>query len=203
VNAHDASMIEVELKFRVRDLNALSMQVMSMGAIEGPREEHEDLYFRHPCRDFVKTREALRIRRVRVTHGAMATNLPSVLETRVTYKGPHLPGGIKARHELEWDLQPSDPNGDNLQELLVFLGFRPVSTVKKIRRSLILQREQRDVTIALDDVQDVGTYVEVEVIASGREDVESARGIVEQLAKDLQLVERESRSYLTLLVGKR
>lgn len=203
MNLQDKSTIEVELKFRADDLPSLRSRLESLGASPGPVETHQDLYFRHPCRDFVKTREALRVRRVQVTRVDEGGQFETVNETRVTYKGALLPGGIKARKELEWDLQPSDPDGQHLQELLVSLGFEPVTTVKKIRHSLLLMREGREVTIAMDDVEDVGSYVEIEVIALGESEVASSRDTVCKLATELNLVEPESRSYLSLLLAKR
>lgn len=203
MNLQDKSTIEVELKFRADDMPSLRSRLESLGASPGPVEAHQDLYFRHPCRDFVKTREALRVRRVQVTREVEGGEFETVNETRVTYKGPLLPGGIKARKELEWDLQPSDPDGQHLEELLVSLGFEPVTTVKKIRHSLLLMREGREVTIAMDDVEDVGSYVEIEVIALGESKVALARDTVCKLATELNLVEPETRSYLSLLLAKR
>jgi len=202
LNSQDKSTIEVELKFRAEDLPSLRSRLEALGATPGPVEAHQDLYFRHPCRDFVKTREALRVRRVQVTRVVEGGRLESVKETRVTYKGPPLPGGIKARHELEWDLQPSDPDGQHLQSLLISLGFEPVTTVSKIRHSMLLMKAGREVTVAMDEVEGVGSYVEIEVIALGESEVASSRDTVCQLATELNLAEPESRSYLSLLLAK-
>lgn len=195
-------MIEVELKFRVEDLPLIEKRLTAMEASAGPIESHQDLYFRHPCRDFVATREALRIRRVGITGDDASGQTELAKETRVTYKGPLLPGNIKARRELEWSLQPSDPDGHQLQELLGCLGFEAVTTVRKRRYSMSLVREQREVTIAMDDVENVGSFVEVEVIAVGEQDVGVAREIVSQLATELGLSDPEPRSYLSMVLAK-
>lgn len=202
MNSHDLSTIEVELKFRVENLELLRERLLSMGALPSVTESHQDTYFRHPCRDFTETREALRIRRVEVVRANNNDLDEPADEARVTYKGPPLAGDVKARHELEWALQPSDPDGQNLQRLLVFLGFSAVTTVRKSRRSMTLVRAGRAVTLALDEVVEVGTYVEVEVLAEGEKDVATAREIVGKLAAELNLVEPERRSYLSLLLGK-
>jgi adenylate cyclase, class 2 len=202
VNSPQQSSIEVELKFRVTDQASLANRLSQIGAVMNQQESHRDLYFRHPCRDFVQTREALRIRRVTITRAGSTSLLEPAHESRVTYKGPHLPGGIKARHELEWPLNPSDPDGEQLQELLIRLGFEPVTTVVKQRQSLSLTREGREITVALDEVEQVGSYVEVEVLATGECDVPVARELVGRLAAELNLTEPESRSYLSLLLGK-
>ncbi len=193
--------IEVELKFLVDDHDELFQRLAQLGAREAVKESHRDLYFRHPCRDFEQTREALRIRRVVITDPTRDT-IESESQARVTYKGPHLPGGIKARQELEWELNPSDPQGQQFEELLMRLGFEPVTTVVKHRRSLLLTRDGREVTVALDNVDHVGRYVEVEVLAMDEADLPTARDLVGRLAAELGLTQPESRSYLSLLLGK-
>jgi adenylate cyclase class 2 len=200
VNDSELSLIEVELKFLVDDKDSLLAQLESFDALPQPIENHRDLYFRHPSRDFEKTREALRIRRIVVTQNDSHGEIAVESQSRVTYKGPHLPGGIKARHELEWALQPSDPHGENLEELLLRLGFEPITTVSKVRRPMLLLRQGHQLTVALDEVQNVGSYVEVEVIARGEHEVANARALVERVAAELGLMKPESRSYLSLLL---
>ncbi|MGV3486322.1 MAG: class IV adenylate cyclase [Planctomycetaceae bacterium] len=193
---------EVELKFRIEDVEQLMQKLVHLQAVEQPSETHRDTYYRHPCRDFVQTREALRIRQVLTTANSASGQSHAVHEARITYKGPRLPGDIKARHELEWPLNPSDPGGGQMGELLTCLGFEPVATVVKTRRSMVLAREGRDVTVAIDQVEQVGSYAEVEVVADGERDVEAARGIVARLADELALSAPEARSYLSLLLAR-
>ena len=194
-------LIEVELKFVIEDKALLFDRLNALEAVPQPIENHQDLYFRHPSRDFAKTREALRIRRLLVTRMEDNGDTAIKQQARVTYKGTPLSDGIKARHELEWELQPSDPQGDNLQELLIRLGFEPVMTVVKERRPMLLLMQGREVTVAIDEVQNVGSYVEVEVIAVGEADVAAARAAVEKVAVELGLSKPESRSYLAMLLG--
>lgn len=197
-----STSIEVELKFRIASAAAVWQQLVEMGAIPSADETQHDLYFRHPCRDFVQTREALRIRRVTITRSDSSGQLERSKESRVTYKGPHLPGAIKARQELEWTLNPSDPLGEQLQDLLTRLGFEAVTTVVKHRRSMTLHLEGHDVAVALDEVEQVGSYAEVEVIAASETGLEAARQIVGRLAAELNLGEAEPRSYLSMLLDQ-
>ncbi len=194
-------LIEVELKFLVEDSALLLVRLDAFGAVPQPIENHQDLYFRHPSRDFSATREALRIRRVKVTRTELNGDANIEYQSRVTYKGPPLSGGIKARHELEWELQPSDPQGENLQELLIRLGFEPVATVVKERRPMLMLVQGREITVAIDDVQSVGNYVEVEAIAAGEADVSAARALVQQVAQDMGLSKPETHSYLSMLLA--
>ncbi len=82
---HDADQsttpttLEVELKFAIADGPALLSTLHEIGATFVGQEQHADTYYAHPCRDFVQTGEALRIRKVDgVAH--------------VTFKGPKQPG---------------------------------------------------------------------------------------------------------------
>jgi adenylate cyclase, class 2 len=202
MNQSQSASIEVELKFRVHDPKSLHTKLDSLSPSTASIEAHCDTYFRHPCRDFAATREALRIRRVTtrsVNHEGLTREST---EARVTYKGPHLPGLVKARRELEWSLEPSDAGGNNLEALLVHLGFEPVASVKKQRSSSQLMRAGREVTIALDEVESVGSFVEVEVLAVGEDDVAAAREIVAGVASELGLQSPEIRSYLSLLLSR-
>lgn len=195
--------IEVELKFYVHEPEALRAKLESLRPSATSIESHCDTYFRHPCRDFAATREALRIRRVTTHPNAGESVTELCTEARVTYKGPHLPGLVKARRELEWSLEPSDAGGSNLETLLIHLGFEPVASVKKQRRSSQLIRAGREVTIAFDEVENVGSFVEVEVLAVGEEDVAAAREVVSGLASELGLHSPETRSYLSLLLSRK
>jgi len=197
------SMIEVELKFPCADHESMHRMLVDLGAIRGPDETHQDLYFRHPCRDFVQTREALRIRRVKIETTGTADGGPAEFESRVTYKGPHLPGGVKAREELEWCISPSDARGEYQERLLVLLGFEPVAIVTKERRSFGIVYQGREVTVTLDEVEGVGKYVEVEIVAEGLDDMPNARQVVTRLTMELGLSEPESRSYLSMLLANR
>lgn len=196
------SLIEVELKFCVPDAEALIAKLVNLDACDVEAESHCDTYFRHPCRDFAATREALRIRRITRHRQDELGAMSDEQDTCVTYKGAHLPGNVKARRELEWSLEASDHDGTNLQSLLLCLGFEMVATVKKQRRSRQLRRSGRDVIVALDQVENVGSYAEIEVLAADENDLQAARDVVSRLAEELGLSTPEPRSYLTLLLSR-
>ena len=142
---------EVEQKHRVPDVRALDERLAERGAEIGPPVEQSDQYFAHPCRDFAKTDEALRIRTVGD-------------KSFVTYKGPKLDTTTKTRRELELPLDPSDADGSKFAELLRSLGFTPVAVVRKRRRTFRHRcRTADEVEGALDDVDGVGTFVELEL----------------------------------------
>ena len=114
-------MIEVEQKFVVPDHQQTASRLAELGHDLGPTVRQVDRYFSHPSRDFGKTDEALRIRRI----GNAVV---------ITYKGPKLDGETKSREEIEIELPPGDESARQMIELLSALGFQPVGEVCKVRR---------------------------------------------------------------------
>jgi adenylate cyclase class 2 len=177
---------EVEQKHLVSDRSALLKRLAVSGATLGTAVVQSDQYFAHPARDYVATDEALRIR---------STGDGSL----VTYKGPKLDVVTKTRRELELPLHPHDPNGSQFAELLLALGFRPVATVRKHRQKFHIERAGRQVDGALDDVDGVGSFIELELIADEAE-LEETKQVIRDLAAELGLGPTERRSYLGMLL---
>lgn len=180
---------EVEQKFPVADLAEMQAKLLDLGAeVSEPRLE-VDCYYAHPARDFAATDEALRIRRVGRAN-------------RITYKGPKIDRTTKTRQEIELELPPEEAGASAWANLLEVLGFRPVAEVRKRRRKALVPWQGRRVEVSLDDVEQVGTFAELELMA-GAGDVEAARGCIASLAGHLGLSESERRSYLELLLVER
>ncbi len=175
--------LEVEQKFRVTDHAAVREQLLTLGAEARGVDEQWDEYLRHPGRDFTVTGEALRLRRV---NG----------QPFITYKGPKQSHAVKTRRELEFPLGIA---GERLPELLEALGFQSVAQVSKHRERFHLTHDGMDVEVALDVVDRVGRFVEVEVVAE-EEAIENAQRAVLTLAQELGLTELEPRSYLRMLL---
>lgn len=180
---------EVEQKFRVSDLSALERQLIALGATVGEDHEQVDCYYRHPTRDFARTDEALRLRRVGK-------------HNYITYKGPKLDQATKTRREIEMPLPSGDAGAAQAAELLAALSFDPVLEVRKHRRHLALTWNGTPVEIALDRVAEVGQFVELELIADDSS-LQSARKTIAALAAELGLSASERRSYLEMLIESR
>ncbi len=177
---------EVEQKFPVADLKDVARRLASLGAEAGPPREEIDLYFAHPLRDFAATDEALRIRCKDKT-------------ALITYKGPKIDRTTKTRREIELPLAGDEQMVSQWRELLEVLGFRPVAEVRKLRGKAVLAWHGRTFVAALDDVDRLGTFVELETL-TGPDDLEAAKADLASLAEQLDLKHSQRRSYLELLL---
>ena len=88
---------------------------------------------------------------------------------------------------------------ERFTELLYALGFRAVGVVKKRRWPGALDWQGKNVVVALDDVDGLGTFVELEILCEEC-DVNASKVAMNSLAAELGLSQSERRSYLELLV---
>ncbi|MBS0211172.1 MAG: class IV adenylate cyclase [Planctomycetes bacterium] len=180
---------EVESKFPIHDPQGLAREFAARGVVWGEAEQHADSYFNHPARDFAQTDEALRIRQIGdVNH--------------VTYKGPKIDTTTKTRREIELPLAAGAEMARGLSEMLSALGFRPVATVRKERRHGALAWQGFEVTLAWDNAEALGEFLELEIVAPEAQ-MHAARDAIVSLAADLKLGAAERRSYLEMLLAAR
>ncbi|WP_461866174.1 class IV adenylate cyclase [Thermococcus sp.] len=147
------------------------------------KEQQEDLYFQHPCRDFAETDEALRIRIKR---------FDGHFEAFLTYKGPKLDDVSKTRKEIEVPISDVKLYLD----ILSSLGFKKVATVEKIREKYYVEK---GITITLDEVKGLGKFIEIEELAA--EDAEIKREVkkLKNILLALGVRHFERKSYLELI----
>lgn len=184
-------MLEAELKAFLGDLTAeeLAERAMALGFLPEEQVRETDVYFNGTERDFRRTDEALRLRSVR--------RLPDgPRESLITYKGPKLDRVSNARTEYETAVS----DGETAQKLLEALGYRPLAVVDKVRRTC----RREDVTLCLDEVAELGSFLELEILVPGEEQREAAvsrlLALLEELGVPRDRLSR--RSYLELLAEK-
>lgn len=181
--------IEVEQKFHIGDTNALLERLAENRALSKHVVHQVDTYYSHPQRDFAATDEALRIRRVGESNF-------------ITYKGPKLDATTKTRREIELPLASGSASAGGYDELLQALSFSRVAEVSKIRQIFQLQRDGLHIEISLDQVKDIGDFVELEVVVDSDSEIEAAKEHINTLAEQLHLDGTERRSYLELLLAQ-
>jgi adenylate cyclase class 2 len=181
---------EVEVKYRSADHDRLRSLLLERGAREDAPVEQEDVYLRHPARDFAQTHEALRLRQIGV-------------DNRITYKGPRFPGPTKTREEIEISVAPGEAVATDLSRLFANLGFQPVAAIRKRRTTFHLTWPPHDIEVSLDRVEGLGDFAEIEAIAPEETGLSSAQAAVLALADELGLDQVEPRSYLRMALEAR
>lgn len=181
-------MYEVEQKFHLDDGIDVEAALSALGASFQEPSEQRDLYLTHPTRDFGRTDEALRLRQE---------------DSRIclTYKGPKVDRITKTRREVEVELASGEAAA-GMQEMLGALGFAPLVEVRKARRRAEVVWDGTVVVVALDDVADLGRFVELEILA-GADQLDAARGRIASLSEALNLHRNERLSYCEMLLGRR
>jgi adenylate cyclase class 2 len=168
-------MLELEMKAKIDKYTRGRIdQILRRAEFLEERIE-DDVYFSSPIRDFKETDEALRVR----YSGDKAI---------LTFKGPKLDKISKSREEYE-----AYVSGE-MEQILQKLGYKKLLNVRKKRKVYLY----KDFTISLDDVEDLGEFLEVELKSENLQDVKR----IENLFDDLFL-ESERKSYLELLLLKK
>jgi len=181
-------VIEVEVKAWVKDRRTfedLPRRIAQLGVLEEKSYTQRDIYFAHPSRNFLLTDEALRIR---IEDG----------KCEMTYKGPKIDKLSKTRVEITLKVD----NCEKAIEFLRRLGFSEVMEVVKERRVFKVPYKGREVKVSLDEVKNLGTFIELECTVDNEEKIPHARddllSLLECLGISKEMTER--RSYLELLL---
>jgi adenylate cyclase class 2 len=183
-------MLEIELKCPVADLNEVRHYLDTHGWDKLHAQDEVDAYFNAPDRDFGQTDEAMRLRRIG------AKNI-------LTYKGPKVDAVSKTRKECEVRLQDGPETAAGMWEIMTALRYRLTAEVRKHRTTYQPARPGRyDIEVCLDDVVDVGQFVELEIKAPATER-EAALQYLQELAREMGLHQSERRSYLELLLTQK
>ncbi len=178
---------EVEQKYLLDQAADLREKLDCEGARFLFVEQHLDTYLAHPARNFRQTDEAFRIRRV--NNDACAT-----------YKGPRLPGPVKTRQEIELRIEANEI--EQWLQMLCALGFRTLPPIKKVRNVFSLACEGHNFAVAIDEVDQLGTFAEIELIVTNFDKLGQAREAIESLGHRLNLHHSQPKSYLSQLLTK-
>ena len=176
-----SSVIEVETKIAVSNLPEIADRLHSLGAENLGSSVQQDTYLNAPHCDYAHTDEALRVRETE-----------SGIE--ITYKGPKQKhSGSKARKEITLSVE----SAQDAISLFTAIGFFVSAHVRKDRN----EYRYGDTTIALDCVEGLGTFVEIEVLTD--DNVSAAQKAIESVKKELNISgEHIPVSYLELLITK-
>jgi adenylate cyclase, class 2 len=180
-------MLEVEVRYRYTDRAGLIAQLLGLGATQTQNRTDVDSYFNAPDRDLKAFDEAFRLRRVGQTN-------------YLTYKGPRRDAETKTRTEIEVPLGAGDEIAADTERLLAALRYKPIVVVNKKRQVYRFTRGKFQMEACFDDVERIGSFIELEIMAE-EDQYESAKGVLLQTADDLGLTEKETRSYLGMVLA--
>lgn len=183
-------MLEVELKASLTAQQAASLpeRLRDLKFMPQGSFEEIDLYFNGGGRDFRKTDEALRLRTCRDLNAGTA-------QTLVTYKGPK--ADVRSNSRTEYETSVGDL--DTARSLLESLGFTAQFIVDKTRREF----GRGDVTVCLDTVENLGSFLELETLLEDESNRDAAVDELLSLLDQLEIA-REAlsrKSYLELLIA--
>lgn len=131
------AMKEIEIKAKIEE--DISRKIIENNGIFLREVFQEDIYFEHPCKDFKKSDEALRLRKEENNF-------------ILTFKGKREEGKVKKREEIETKVE------ETIIEILERLGFKRMCIVRKKRKEFSLG----NVKIFIDDVENLGKFIEIE-----------------------------------------
>ena len=136
-----------------------------------------------------KTDEALRIRTCENFTTRETTSF-------LTYKGAKLDTVSTTRKELETRIE----DADIAREILISLGYKKLYPVTKLRQYYHKGR----MTACVDQVESLGSFLELEILVDSPEQKESALQSIEALLLDMgsSLKETTRKSYLSMLLSK-
>ena len=153
----------------------------SPGGRRSPQDRTDvDLYFNAPDRDLKATDEAFRLRRI---GDAELPHLQGA-EARRRDQDPHRDRGPARRRRRGGGRRRADARSPS--------GYRPVVTVRKKRQVYRFARGGFAMEACFDDVELVGPFVELEILAP-EEQYEPAKAVLLPTAAELGLTEKETR----------
>lgn len=192
------NLIEVEVKLKINSADEISAKLIDLGYKQSRILRETDVYFNAEDRDFRTTDEALRIRKVECLDDLplIADGSAEDILTLLTYKGPKLDDISMTRKEIELIVEDFDA----MSEILEALKFHPVRPVIKMRTEFLSEY----VAACVDEVEGLGSYLELEVMVDKEDDREEALKLIDaELGKlGYSMNDTVTTSYLSMLEKK-
>jgi len=138
-------MVEIEAKLKVESLEPIVQKLKQIGAIFGGSVFQTDSYFDDKSGSLAKSDRALRLR---------CETREAIVKNVLAYKGPREAGAFKRRQEIQFGVEDTE----QVAHLLAALGFEKSLVVRKRRKLWHMEGCE----IAMDDLVDLGTFIEIE-----------------------------------------
>ena len=183
-------MIEVEIKLKIKDVNAVTNKLTAIGFVHKKTVKEIDKYYDNANGDVKNSDSALRIRRVT----DLDTN-KSICQ--INYKGKKMDTVSMSRQEYETEVIDAEAMNQIL-ESLGYIAVRPF--VIKVRNEYSFN----DTNACVDIVEGLGEYLELEVMVETEEQKPDALKSIDTILNKLgyNIEETTNVSYLSQLIMK-
>lgn len=164
-------MVEIEVKVKIEDPTGLEKCFIGQGYTLKEKLRETDTYFDGGMNGIKKSGQALRVRKT----VDCATGKE---HSSITFKGEKLDKISMARLELETGVE----NGETAERILRALGFFPVQPIV-VKTRKVLKKE--DISVCVDDVQGLGSFLELEIMAESEDARPAALDRIEEILKSI------------------
>ena len=161
-------MIEVEIKVEVKNRSEIEDKLLDLGFLKSEKIKETDLYF-DTLEDSIRNNDnALRLR--------SSENLTTKENQHfITFKGPKLDQISMTRQELETKIEDAGV----IKELFSSLGYVKMYSVIKTRQYFTME----SMNACIDEVNDLGEFLELEMVVSEEERESALVNIIAFLGK--------------------
>lgn len=183
-------LLEIERKrLLTGDAKELIKQLQDLGFKPKSSRHEIDTYYSRPDVDFMQTVECLRVRQ--------RDGFAEVTYKPATTAATHTENDVIIKPETNLPIQPGD--AAIAKQLLANLGMVRLVEVNKYRRSF-QSSDFPQATVAIDEIKNTGTFVEVEVLS---DDETSALAMISDIETKLGLDSAEvvTRPYRDICMG--
>jgi len=183
-------LLEIERKRQLTgDAKELIKRLQDLGFELQSNLREIDTYYSRPDVDFMQTVECLRIRQ--------RDGFAEVTYKPATTIATHTKNDVIIKPETNLPIQPE--NAAIAKQLLANLGMVQLVEVNKYRRSF-QSPDFPQATVAIDEIKDAGTFVEVEVLS---DDETSALAMISDIETklDLETAEVVTQPYRDICMG--
>jgi len=175
---------EIEVKARVADLGELTKKLEAMGVVlSEPIIQNDQTFIDESYGSYDKFQPGRNILRIRENNGKFIFTIKQSQSNELD--------------SIERETEIAEP--EEFREALLLMGYKPAVEIHKVRR----KAKYKDYEICLDEVKELGSFVEVEKITDEKNAVEVQNKLFEFLESlGVKREDRVTNGYDTLIYLK-
>jgi len=154
---YSAIMKEIEVKAKINNISKIKNKLIKMGCSFSEPLLQRDIIFLHNSMEFKDIGEGKVILRIRNSNGKFLLTLKKQLKNELD--------------NIEREITVDDPT--QAQDILKYMNYHEVVRVNKNR----LRCKYNDMTICLDEVEKLGSFIEVEKITNSDNSAEVQKNL--------------------------